>query len=297
MIFKTLGLLFLVASLGSAAEEPNIVFLLVDDLGLGDFGPYGAEFYSYYTLHGPLMAPEHLVEKYEKKAKDFDNVRNEFLNPVRAGMVESLDDSVGRVLAKLEEMGIADNTIVVLTGDNGGDYDGTTAGLRDYKGWAHEGAVREPLIAKWPGKIAAGSSCDELVIGMDFYPTFLELADIALRPEEHKDGVSIAPLLTGEKSDLERDTLYWHYPHYHRTKPYGAIREGDWKLIEFFEGGRLELFDLGADPFEKVNLAERKTEKAAELLKKLREWRESVGAQMMTPNPDYDPKPKGKKKK
>lgn len=246
-------------------------------------------YFPYYTLHSPLMAPKHLVEKYNRKAEGFENTKNELLNPLRAGMVECLDNSVGQIVAKLEELGIAENTIIVLTGDNGGDHPETTGGLRDFKGWSHEGGVREPLIVKWPGKIAKGATCDEMVIGMDFYPTFLEMAGLEPRPEEHKDGISLAPLLTGEGRALERDTLFWHYPHYHRTKPYGAIREGDWKLIEFFEDGELELFDLKTDPAERNNLAETKPEKAAELLAKLKAWRVSVDAQMMTSNPNYDP--------
>jgi arylsulfatase A len=246
-------------------------------------------YFSYYTLHSPLMAPADRVEKYTKKAATFKNEKNELLNPVRAAMVESLDISVGRLVEKLEQMGIADNTLIILTGDNGGDHPETTGGLRDFKGWSHEGAVREPLIVKWPGKIKAGSTCNEMVIGMDFYPTILEFAGLVAKPEQHADGVSIAPLLSGAKTELDRDTLYWHYPHYHRTKPYGAIREGDWKLIEFFEDGKLELFDLKNDPYETKNLAESAPEKAGQLLDKLKKWRISVKAQMMTPNPNYIP--------
>jgi arylsulfatase A-like enzyme len=246
-------------------------------------------YFSYYTVHGPLMAPPALVTKYQEKAKDFKNEKNEFLNPARAGMVESLDTSIGRIVEKLEAMGIAENTLIILTGDNGGDNEKTTGGLRNFKGFAHEGAVREPLIAKWPGKIAKGSACDEMVIGMDFYPILLEFARMDPLPAEHQDGISIAPLLTGAKKKLERDTLYWHYPHYHRTKPYGAIRKGDLKLIEFFEDGRLELFDLKADPYERDDLAKAMPEKAAELLVKLKGWRKEVNAQMPTPNPRYDP--------
>lgn len=255
-------------------------------------------YFSYYTVHGPLMAPPELVKKYEKKAEGFENTKNEFLNPKRAGMIESLDTSVGRLVAKLEELGISDDTLIILTGDNGGDYDSTTGGLRDYKALAHEGGVREPLIVKWPGKIATGSNCDEPVIGMDFYPTILDFAGLGLRPEEHKDGVSIAPLLTGKKQELERENLYWHYPHYHRTKPYGAVRHKDWKLIEFYEEGDLELFNLAEDPNETRNLVDSQPEKTKELLGMLNKWRTDVGAQMPTPNPNYDPdsgkkKPKG----
>ncbi len=256
-------------------------------------------YFSYYTLHGPIMAPPELVEKYKQKAKSFANNKNELLNPARAGMVELLDNSVGRLMAKLDEMGITDNTIVVLTGDNGGDNDATTGGLRDFKGFSHEGGTREPLVVKWPGKTKPGSTSDAMVIGTDFYPTFLDIAGLKQRPDQHQDGVSMVPLLTGTADPLERDALFWHYPHYHRTKPYGAIRHGDWKLIEFFENGELELFDLKADPYEKNNLAKTRPEKANQLLQKLKAWRESVDAQMMSTNPKYDSeqtKPRKQKK-
>lgn len=120
----------------------------------------------------------------------------------------------------------------------------------------------------------------------------LNIADLPARPNEHKDGISIVPILTGEKTALERDTFYWHYPHYHRTNPYGAIREGNFKLIEFYENGRLELFDLASDIKETTDLAKARPEKAADLLRKLRAWRKLVGSQMMTPNPNYDPEKK-----
>ena len=258
-------------------------------------------YFAYYTLHGPIMCPPELEAKYTEKAKHFDNRRNEYLNPKRAGMVECLDNSVGRIMSRLEEMGVADNTVVILTGDNGGDHDKTTAGLKGFKGFSHEGGTREPFIVKWPGHVKPGSVCDVPVIGTDFYPTLLEMAGLPLKPEEHMDGVSIVPLLTGKAEALNRQNLYWHYPHYHRTAPYGAIRAGDWKLIEFFEDGALELYDLKTDPNEQNNLAAQQPEKAQQLLAQLKAWRKSVDAQMMTPNPDYDPErpnaKAGKKKK
>ncbi|VGO20384.1 sulfatase [Pontiella sulfatireligans] len=254
-------------------------------------------YFAYYTLHGPIMAPAELVEKYKAKAQTFDNRKDEFLNPARAGMVEKLDDSVGRIMAKLDELGIADNTVVVLTGDNGGDNDKTTGGFRDFKGFSHEGGVREPFVVKWPGKTKAGSTCDVPVIGTDFYPTLLEMAGLPQRPDQHQDGISIVPLLTGKEARLERDQLFWHYPHYHRTKPYGATRHGDWKLIEFFEDGKLELYNLANDPAEATDLAAAHPEKAQELLRELKAWRSSVDAQMMTDNPDYNPKKTNSKKK
>ncbi|HSH09846.1 MAG TPA: sulfatase, partial [Oceanipulchritudo sp.] len=246
-------------------------------------------YFAYYTLHSPLMAPPELVEKYTAKAKTFENTKDEFINPIRAGMAECLDNSIGRIMAKLEELGIADNTVVILTGDNGGDHDQTTGGLKGYKAFSHEGGVRVPLIVKWPGKTKPGSNSDVPVIGTDFYPTLMEMAGLPLKPEEHMDGVSMVPLLTGKVESLNRDNLYWHYPHYHRTKPYGAIRSGDWKLIEFYEDGALELYDLRTDRNETTNLAGQNPEKAQELLTQLKAWRESVGAQMPTPNPNYDP--------
>ena len=150
--------------------------------------------------------------------------------------------------------------------------------------------MREPFLVKWPGKAAAGATSDEMVIGMDFYPTLLEMAGLPPRPDQHQDGVSLVPLLTGQRETLERDRIFWHYPHYHRTQPYGAIRHDNMKLIEFFENGKLELYDLTADPKEQQNLAVAHPEKAQQLLKKLKEWRQSVDAQMMTANPEYNPK-------
>jgi len=260
-------------------------------------------YFAYYTLHSPIQAPPALVAKYKEKAKTFRNTKNEFINPARAGMVESLDQSVGRIMAKLDELGISDNTAIILTGDNGGDNNGTTGGLRDFKGWSHEGAVREPFVVKWPGVAKAGSVCEEPVIGMDIYPTMLDIAGLPARPDQHQDGISMVPLLKDPANHLDREILYWHYPHYHRTKPYGAIRHGDMKLIEFFEDGELELYDLKEDPNETRNLAKDQPERAAALLKELKVWRKSVDAQMPTPNPNHAParengKPgKGKKKK
>ncbi len=246
-------------------------------------------YFSYYTLHGPIMAPPELVAKYAEKAKTFENRKNEYVDPKRAGMVESLDRSVGRIMAALEQRGVAENTVIILTGDNGGDRDQTTGGLKGFKGLSHEGGVREPFVVKWPGKTKAGSRCDEMVIGMDIYPTVLEIAGLPARPDQHQDGVSIVPLLTGETDRLDREQLFWHYPHYHRTNPYSAMRQGDWKLIEFMEDGALELYNLESDPNEVTNLAQTHPEKAQELRKGLVAWRVSIGAQRMTENPDYDP--------
>jgi len=252
---------------------------------------------SYYTLHGPIMAPEKLVEKYQNKAKNFPNSQQELLNPARAGMVESLDNSIGRIMAKLEELGLEDQTVIILTGDNGGNFPENSGGLKLCKGYSHEGGIREPLIIKWPGHTKPGSRNDTPVIGTDFYPTILDIAGLPLIPDEHRDGVSLVPLLNGSSQSLSREALFWHYPHYHRTKPYGAIREGAWKLIEFFEDDSLELYNLQNDPRETKNLADIHPKTAGRLLKRLKNWRSSVGAQMMTPNPHFDPNKANKKKR
>ncbi len=246
-------------------------------------------YFSYYTVHGPIMAKPGLVEKYSAKAKGFENSRNERVHPPYAGMIESLDDSVGRVLAQLEESGVADNTVVIFTADNGGTSEQSSGGLRGAKALSYEGGTREPAIVKWPGRVKPGSVSDIPIIGTDFFPTMLAMADLPSMPDVHLDGVNLKPVLTGDAGSIDRDTLFWHYPHYHKTKPYGAIREGDFKLIEFFEDSALELYDLASDPAETTNLAVTQPEKAKELLSLMKEWRLSVGAQMPTPHPNYDP--------
>jgi arylsulfatase A-like enzyme len=246
-------------------------------------------YFSYYTVHGPIMTKPALLEKYKAKAKGFDNSRNENLNPAYAGMIESLDDSVGRVLDKLKAAGLDRNTVVIFTADNGGVSTQSSGGLRGAKALSYEGGTREPALVKWPGKARAGSTCEVPVIGTDFYPTMLDMAGLALRPKAHLDGLSLVPLLNGTSKTLGREDLFWHYPHYHRTPPYGAIRRGDYKLIEFFEEGKVELYDLAADPAESRNLAASQPEKAEQLLTAMRAWRSEVDAQMPTPNPNFDP--------
>ncbi len=249
-------------------------------------------YFSYYTVHNPLMAKPELVAKYRSKAKGFDNARDENLNPVYAGMIESLDQSVGRVLAKIDEAGLADNTVIIFTADNGGVSPKSSGGLRGNKGLAYEGGTREPTLVKWPRKVKPGSVCDTPVIGTDFYPTILEMAGLPAQQEAHLDGQSLVPLLTRQADSLGREAIFWHYPHYHNTLPYGAIRRGDLKLIEYFEDGKLELYDLAADPTESRDLSQSEPEAVKELLAALRAWREAVGAQMPTPNPTYDPNAK-----
>jgi arylsulfatase A-like enzyme len=157
------------------------------------------------------------------------------------------------------------------------------APLRGCKATCYEGGIRVPLIVRWPGVIQPGSLCHEPVIRNDFYPTALDIAGLPPRPEQHCDGLSLLPLLKGAER-LDRDALYWHYPHYHRpAKPHGAVRARRWKLLEFFEDNRVELYDLETDIGERNNLAKEKPEKAAELRQMLHAWRDRVGAQMPRP--------------
>jgi len=261
---------------------------------------------SHYAVHTPLQAKPELIAKYRARLRP--GLRQD--NPTYAAMVESMDQSVGRVMEKLDTLGIAGRTIVFFTSDNGGysGYGGKPGGtwnapLRDGKGSSHEGGHRVPLVIRWPGVARAGSICREPVTSADFYPTILAMTGARGDPQHNAavDGADLAPLLkqTGKPA---RDAIYWHYPHYNifPEKPYGAVRQGDYKLIEFDEDQRVELYDLGADLSETTNLAERMPERVAALRGKLAAWRKSVGAQMPVPNPDYDPapaKPDGPKRK
>jgi hypothetical protein len=213
-------------------------------------------------------------------------------------MVQSLDEAVGRVLKKLDELKLADNTIVVFTSDNGGlsirEGPNTpptiNSPLREGKGFLYEGGLRVPLIVRWPGVVKTGRTSDVPAISHDLFPTLLEAC--GLKHEGKVDGVRLVSLWKGTGVP-KRDALYWHYPHYANqgNRPGGAVREGRFKLIEFYENGRLELYDLKADPGETRNLAEEKKELTRRLAGKLMAWRKAVGAQMMKPNPDYRPNP------
>ncbi len=246
---------------------------------------------SHHTVHIPLEAPEELVAKYEERFEGPDSP-----NPVYAAMVEHLDWSVGRVLEELEAQGVADRTAVMVFSDNGGTikrFDGTgptitsNAPLRSEKGTLYEGGIRVPFILRAPGG-RSGVTCDAPVISNDLLPTAVGLTGGGLPPGQLVDGVDLGPVVSGE-GRADRDTLYWHYPHYHHAPPAGAIREGEMKLIEYFEGGRLELYDLAEDIGEQHNLAAAMPGEARRLQRKLADWREGVGARMPKPNPDYDP--------
>lgn len=247
---------------------------------------------AHYAVHIPLRAKAELVKKYS--AGGPAGRQN---NPIYAAMIESVDESVGRIVKKLEELKLDGKTAIFFTSDNGGlsvlEGPNTPATinspLREGKGYLYEGGIRVPLLAKWPGIAKPGSSTDTPACSIDLLPTILDLC--GGKNDKAVDGVSLKPVLRGE-AVAARD-LYWHYPHYANQggKPGGAIRSGDYKLIEFFEDGRRELFNLKTDLGEARNIIADKPEVAKELAAKLANWRRSVGARMMTPNPDYVPNP------
>ncbi len=242
---------------------------------------------AHYAVHTPLMAKSDVVQKYKALRKEGSPHKN----AVYAAMIESVDDSVEKVMQTLRELNLEEKTIVIFTSDNGGLLNVTTnIGLRAGKGSAYEGGVRVPLIVYWKGIIKPGSVCDVPVISADFYPTILEMLGIKSPPSHIVDGESIVPLLKGSNK-LKRDAIYWHYPHYHPggATPYSAIRQGNYKLIEFFEDSHIELYDLSKDPKEKKNIAQENPQLSKQLLKRLQDWRKEVGAQMPEPNPNYSP--------
>jgi arylsulfatase A len=256
-------------------------------------------YFPHYGVHTPLQAKPEVVAKYEKIPEAQQQGK-----AVYAAMVESVDDSVGRVVATLRELGLEQNTVIVFTSDNGGFWNATSnAPLRANKGAYYEGGIRVPLIVKWPGVARAGHVSAEPVTSTDLYPTLLASAGQPLRPSQHRDGLDLRPVLTGAGS-LGRAALYWHFPHYNEhpsSVPSSVIRKGPWKLIETFDPEGVELYNLVDDLSERKNLAGSQPTMAADLRRELAAWRESVGAQMMEPNPDYDPsverREKGAKKK
>jgi arylsulfatase A len=236
--------------------------------------------------HIPLAAAPELVQKY----------RDAF-HPTYAAMIETLDESVGRLMAKIETLGLTDRTIFLFTSDNGGlhvlEFPGTPATtnrpFRAGKGYLYEGGLREPLIVRWPGVVSPGSTCNDPIVLTDLNPTLLEAAGIDVAKEIGPlDGVSLMKVLRGETSPTR--TLYWHFPNYTNqgSRPAGAVREGDWKLVEHFEDGSVELYKITEDVGETKNLAASELDRTQSLRSKLHGWRASVGAHMPTPNPEFD---------
>lgn len=250
-------------------------------------------YFPFYTVHTPIEAKPEDVAKFSPLVKA--GMRH--ADAEYAAMVASLDRSVGRVRVKLDELGVSHNTVILLAGDNGGlDGDGRptdNAPLRAGKGTAYEGGVRTPTFAYWPDVTRPGSISNEPVITMDLYSTALDIAGVELGADYAKqvDGISLVPLLRDPSAKLGREALYWHYPHYHNfgANPHSAVREGDWRLVEFYEDNHAELYNLAEDVGEEHDLAATNPEKAEELRAKLHLWRVKVGAQDPLPNPDYDP--------
>lgn len=247
----------------------------------------------HYTVHIPLKAKAELIAKYEKLAQP----GAQHSNALYAAMIESMDESVGRIVRKLEALNLLDNTLVIFTSDNGGlsvkegpNTPATNnAPLRTGKGYLYEGGLRVPLIIAGPGAGKAGRTVAAPVISTDLYPTMLELAGVQ-RPVD-LDGVSLASLLKTGRAP-RREALYWHYPHYSNQggKPGGATRVGDWKLIEFYEDNHTELYNLRQDVSETTDLAAKFPARAQAMRAQLARWRKQVGAQMMTPNPNFQAK-------
>ena len=271
---------------------------------------------AFYSVHTPLMGRPDLVDKYKEKAAslkqgegpDFADeeqvfpkagkrqVRIRQNHAVYAAMVEAMDQAVGKVLDKLDELELTDNTIVAFMSDNGGlstSEGSPTSNLpfRGGKGWLYEGGIREPYLIRWPGHTKPGSTCDAPVISTDFMPTLLDAAGLPLLPQKHMDGVSLVPLLNGEKT-LNRKALYWHYPHYSNQGgiPGGAIRVGEWKLIERYEDGQTHLYHLGDDPGERIDLAQKHPARVSQMREALHRWYQRVDAKFLSAKPN-GPKP------
>lgn len=248
---------------------------------------------SHYAVHTPIQAEDSVIKRFE--GKPADSIRGH-VNPVYAAMIKSVDNSMGRILKKLEELKLDKNTIIIFTSDNGGHGLWTSNyPLRGNKGNFYEGGIRVPLVIKYPGITIPGSVTDAPVISNDFYPTMLEMAHLPMTPEQHLDGLSLLPLI-GNKDTLKRDALYWHFPNYtgvehpNASVPVGVIRYHDWKLIESFEDGHLELYNLKNDLKEERNLAGENPEIALKLQQMMVKWRKDVNVQFPEVNPDYQGK-------
>ena len=240
---------------------------------------------SHYAVHTPLQGKPEKASKYEVVSKTERQGK-----PAYAAMVESVDDSVGKVIGVLRELGVDGNTLVIFTSDNGGFAGATSnAPLRANKGSNYEGGLRVPAIIKWPESRKGGRISSVPITSTDFYPTILTAIGQPLRPHQHLDGVDLTPVLKGD-GKLNRDALFWHYPHYNKHPqnfPAGVIRSGDWKLIQAFETGELSLFNLKKDNGETTNLADKQPNRAKRLLARLKIWQQEVGADPMRANPEY----------
>ena len=256
---------------------------------------------SHHAPHTPIEAKAEDVKYFESKLRP----EMKHQNAVYAGMVKSLDESVGRVLAKLNDRDLDKNTIVIFASDNGGfigidKKSGQTvpatnnAPLRSGKGSCYEGGIRVPLIVHWPGVTTRTAVCREPVIVMDLLPTLLGATGIELPDDVAFDGLNLTQLLKDPATKLDRDALHFHYPHYYSTTtPVSAVRSGDWKLLEYYEDNRVELFNLKEDLGETTDLASQHPQRTTQLRKQLQRWRDEVGAHEPTPNPGFRPRKTG----
>ncbi len=263
-------------------------------------------FLSFYSVHAPLQTRKDVWARFREKAAQQPQPDHRFLvdrttpvrqvqdHPVYAGMVYLMDEAVGQTLAALKECGLEENTIVVFTSDNGGVSAGdgkatSNLPLRGGKGRQWEGGIREPFMICWPGKVPANRTNPTPVVGTDLYPTLLELAGLPLQPDQHVDGVSLAPLLEGQT--LDPRPLFWHYPHYGNQggEPSSIITEGDWKLIHYYEDGRNELYAIATDIGEQNDLAEQEPQRVEAMFARLRKWLEETQARKPVVNPNFDP--------
>lgn len=257
---------------------------------------------SYFDIHTPIIAEKKYLAHYQQKSsklgpspnpiKEHDGLsRPRQDNPALASMVQTVDDSVGELVAHLEELGIDDNTCIIFFSDNGGlatkrrPGPGCNLPLRASKGWLYEGGIRVPLIIRLPGKKRAGAAPTEPVMSTDFYPTLLTMAGLPLRPKQHSDGRDFTGILLGAKERKSRRPLFWHYPHYHGSTwaPGAAVRDGKWKLIEFYHYETYELYDLSTDLGEQTDLKDQHPEIAKSMRQKLKLWQTELGAKMPRP--------------
>lgn len=262
---------------------------------------------SFYSVHGPIQSTRPQWAKFRDKAAKLPARDHRFIidrtspvrqvqdHPVYAGMIAAMDDAVGLALDALDRNELTKNTIIVFTSDNGGVSAGdgkatSNLPLRGGKGRQWEGGIREPYHICWPGVVKPGSTCDVPVIGADFYPTLLAMTGQKQKPEQHVDGVNLVPLLKGGR--IPKRPLFWHYPHYGNQggEPSSIIRNGDWKLIHYYEDGRNELYNLADDPGEQQDVAPTSKDRVARLRVRLDAWLQETGARMPVRNPDFSEK-------
>ena len=258
---------------------------------------------SFYSVHTPLIAREDLAEKYRKKRADLGlevkwgqerqrKVRLVQQHAVYAGMVEAMDQAVGKVLQALDDLQLSNNTIVMLISDNGGlstseGHPTSNLPLRAGKGWMYEGGIRVPFIARGPGIVGDGRSCARNIQSTDIVPTLMEMIGLPEPKDYQLDGHSFFASLQ-KKDSTQAGPLYWHYPHYGNQggSPASAILDGDLKLIEHLDDGKLELFNVALDPGETTPLNDQQPKQLERLLDMLKSWRREVAARMPTPRLD-----------